>query len=221
MQDDTFIVNRQWFETIVRRIKKDIQIPYHCHVRCDLMNEDVAKLLKETGCRSVTFAAESGNQEYREKYLNRRMSNEQIIYTASLLHKYGIKFRIENMVGLPKSSLAHDFQTLALNVACKPTIGWASLYQPYPNTQLGKLCESEGIWSGDTASINPSFFDTSPLNIPDKKKIENLQKIFSLLVRYPFLIPIAKLTLKYKFGDSLNWIYKHIKQSEYQELYGV
>jgi len=113
-QDDTFIVNKKWYTDVTNRIAK-LDKPYHCHIRCDHFTEEDAKQLKETGCKSVTFSIESGNSLIREKLLNRKMTDFQIINTANLLHKYGIKFRIENMVGLPFTTIEDDYMTLTLN----------------------------------------------------------------------------------------------------------
>ena len=193
IQDDTFILNKRWFDKVTHLIKEKINLPYHCHIRCDLVTEDIINKLKMTGCHSITFAIENSNQLYRSKYLNRNMTNDKILYTAKLLHKYGIEFRIENMVGLPFNSIDDNLKTMELNAQCKPTIGWASLFQPFPNTELGHLCIKEKLWDGNIDNIKPGFFDTSPLNINNKKQIERLQKLFSLGVNnqiYKLLIPI-------------------------------
>lgn len=221
IQDDTFILKLEWFSEVVKKIKKQVNLPYHCHIRCDLVTEDIIKLLKETGCYSVTFAVESADEQYRETFLNRRMSNEKILYVCDLLYKYNIKFRIENMIGLPHGSLQMDLDTMKFNAKCKPTVGWASLYQPYPNTKLGQLCLKDKIWDGNIDSINPTFFDESPLTIPNKMEIENLQKLFPLMVNYTLLRLLGKILIKLKFSCFYTWLYKIVKRFQYKKLYNI
>jgi radical SAM superfamily enzyme YgiQ (UPF0313 family) len=218
-QDDTFIVNKEWFNKVTALVKKNVDLPYHCHVRCNLVTEDIIKQLKDTGCKSVTFAIENGDIEYRKKYLNRMMSNEQILNAADLLHKYDIKFRIENMVGLPLNSLQDNIETMKLNYKCKPTIGWASLFQPFPNTKLGNFCKSSGLWDGNINTINPSFFDTSPLEIENRKEVERLQKLFSLAVGNKIIYFLIPLLIRLPLDNIFKKIYLKYKNKKYDELY--
>lgn len=219
IQDDTFIINKKWFNDVTGLIKTQIDLPYHCHVRCDLMNEKIVKRLKETGCKSVTFAIENASYEYREEILNRKMTEEQILYTAALLHKYEILFRIENMVGLPINDLNDNIETMKINSKCKPTIGWASLFQPFPNTKLGNICKEYNYWNGDIDTINSSFFDESPLNINNKKEIERLQKIFSLAVDNKIIYWLTPLLIRLPFDNLYKKLYLKFKNKKYDELY--
>jgi len=217
-QDDTFIVDKQWFIKVTNLVK-ELNLPYHCHIRCNLVDEDVVKQLKDTGCYSVTFAVENADYNYRKKYLNRIMTNEQILNCSSLLHKYDIKFRIENMVGLPLLSLEENIDTARLNSKCKPTIGWASLFQPFPNTKLGTFCINSGLWNGDINSINPSFFDTSSIKIDNKIEVERLQKLFSFAVNNKFILFLLPLLVRLPLDNLYKKLYNKFKNKKYDELY--
>lgn len=219
IQDDTFIVNKKWFNEVTSLIKKEIKLPYHCHIRSDITSEEIVKKLKNTGCASVTFAIEDADENYRRKYLNRKMTNEEILQTSKLLHKYDIKFRIENMIGLPFNNLKNNIETLNLNYKCHPIIGWASLFQPFPNTKLGNLCKKENLWSGNIDDINSGFFDESPLKIENKRKVERLQKLFSLGVNnyiIKFLIPFL---IKIPLDNFYTKLYTKFKIKKYNILY--
>lgn len=219
IQDDTFIINRKWLFEVTDLIKQKIDLPYHCHIRCDLMNDEIAKQLKNTGCYSVTFAIENASEEYRRKYLNRRMTNEQILYTSNLLHKYDIKFRIENMVGLPDNNLKDNLETMKINYKCRPTIGWASLFQPFPNTPLGNVCKDLNVWNGNIDTINSSFFDTTTLKISNHKEVERLQKIFSLCVGNSIWKFLAPLLIRLPLDRWYRKLYTEFKIKKYNELY--
>lgn len=219
IQDDTFIVNKNWFYTVTNLIHSKINLPYHCHIRCDITSDEIVKQLKITGCKSVTFAVENGDYDYRKTILNRNMTDDQILNCSKLLHKYDIKFRIENMVGLPGNNLNNNLKTLELNYKCKPTIGWASLFQPFPNTRLGNYCKDLGIWNGDIDSINPSFFDKSALKLENKFEIENLQKLFSLAINYKVINKIIKFLIKLPLGKFYKYLYVKFKNKQYSKLY--
>jgi radical SAM superfamily enzyme YgiQ (UPF0313 family) len=221
IQDDTFIINKTWLYQVTDLIKKEINLPYHCHIRCDITNEDIIRQLKNTGCYSVTFAIEDANENYRRNFLNRKMKNEQIYYTAKLLHKYDIKFRIENMVGLPLNQLKDNLNTMKINSKCHPTIGWASLFQPFPNTVLGEFCREKKLWNGNIDTINSSFFDSSSIEISNKKEVERLQKIFSLSVDNWFIRILTPLLIKFPIDNFYKYFYKKFKNKKYDKLYNI
>ncbi|MBN1899297.1 MAG: B12-binding domain-containing radical SAM protein [Spirochaetes bacterium] len=211
-QDDTFILSRSWLENLLKRYKKEIDLPYHCHIRANLVTEDIIELLKDTGCLSVTLALETADDYLRNKMLKRNMSLDQIHQACRLLRKYRIRFRAENMVGLPGGNLKTALETLRMNIKCKPDIGWASLYQPYMGTELGEFCFQKKMAPRDLDNIMPSFFETSILNLKHKKQIENLQKLFSITVELPFLLPLVRLLIHLPPNRVFNWIYKTWKR---------
>lgn len=218
IQDDTFIINKQWFHKVSNGIYTHTGAQYHCHIRCDITTQQTIRQLKDTGCKSVTFAIQNADYNYRSMYLNRKMKNQKILQISKLLNKYKILFRIQNMVRLPFSSLKEDIDTLKLNRRCKPTIRWASLYQPYPNTTLGNMCKQAQIWNGQIDGINSSFFDKTALKIQDKQKRQRLQKIFSLAVKYRLIRMVLKvlISLDLSIYDKL---YLKFKNKMYKKLY--
>ena len=158
-------------------------------MRPNTLDEEKAKLLKKAGCFSVHIAAETADDKLRNEILDRRISKKQIIKASELLKKYGIKFMLQNMIGLPEGNLEKDLETLEMNIECKPDYAWVSIFQPYPGTKLGEYCREKGIYSGDFSDLEPSFFESSKLNFSDKYKnqLANLQKLFAIFVEYPDL----------------------------------
>lgn len=211
-QDDIFILSHTWLQKFLPLYISEIKLPYHCHLRADLVTEKLLIMLKEFGCLSVTLALESGNDNIRNNLLKRKMSKEQIYAACSLLKRYKIHFRTENMVGLPGESISEVLETLRMNIRCKPDIGWASLYQPYPKTHLGTKCQEMGLYDGSFQAIRPSFFEKSILPLKGKRKIENMQKFFSLIVEFPFLLPVVLLLINLPSNKIFNKMYKFWKE---------
>jgi len=219
IQDDIFVLNKKWFNRVADLIKQEIDLPYHCHVRIDVLTEQTAKKLKDTGCYSVTFAIEDADEGYREKYLNRKVTNKKILENSRLLRDHGIEFRIENMVGLPFNSLRDNMNTLDINYRCHPTIGWASLFQPFTNTELGNICREEGLWSGNIDDIDSGFFNKSPLKIKNRVEVERLQKLFSLGVDSAFMKFLIPLLVRLPLGRFYDRLYSRFKNKKYDKLY--
>lgn len=199
----------------------DIRVPFHIQLRAEYVREDAIKQLKAVGLHGVTFAIETGNESMRRNGLNKRISNSRILEAAGILHKHGINLRTENMIGVPDETWQTAVETVDLNVRCKPEIGWASLYQPYPGTELGDKCIRDGLFDGDVDALSGSFFDTYKLDVPNGRKYERLQKLFSFFVQHPrlrFLIPVL---VRIRLDGLYKWFYGWYKKRLYRRLYRV
>jgi len=223
-QDDEFIANGERLELFAKMWKEQVDMPYHAQIRIDRINENKIRLLKDSGCISVTFAIECGNEGIRKRLLRRNVSNKQILKGSELLHKYGIKFRSQNMLGLPYETLENSLETLYLNTKCKPTLGWTSLYQPYPKTPLGEFCKDHELYGGDFSDMRGSFFEDTVLECFDekrKKELRNLQRLFGFLVSYPILKPIVKVLIKCHNNRLYDWLHIWWKNHLFEKLFSL
>lgn len=215
-QDDIFpIYKRDWLSEFCD--KYDFNIPFHIQIRIEMLNEDIVKDLKAVGLHGVTFAIESGNEVLRRSVLGRQIADSTIYKGAELLRKHGIKFRAENMIGIPDESMETALQTLDMNLKCKPTIAWASVFQPYPGTSLGDLYTNTNI-----DEITDSFFEGYILNVPNHKQYSRLQKLFPVIVENPFLRRYTKLLVNMPLDNLYYKLFLWYKKRLYmQKLYAV
>ena len=103
---------------------------------------------------------------------------------------------IQNMLGLPSSTLDEDFETLEANIIAQPDYAWSSIFVPYPGTVLGDMCKEKGWYTGDYSDITDCFFDHSVLNVSEeyKEQVYHLQKVFALCVRVKYVPKPEELT---------------------------
>ena len=192
--DDIFVYEiDDWLLRFVELYKKEINLPFQCYTRVNLVKEDIVKLLKEAGCRSVSMSIEAGNPEVREKLLKRKMTNDQVIKGFHLFHKYGISTFCNNIVALPNGGMKDDIETLDLNIKAKVTYALFSSYYPYPGTELGEYCIDNNLVDG-TFDIYPYYQNRSPLNCFDEKEKEllfNFSELATVVVAFPWMRNIA------------------------------
>lgn len=196
--DDTFILSRSWLMEFAEKYPRQVGLPFYCNVRANLVSLEQARLLKQAGCVSAGMGLEAGNDELRNLVLKRNLSKEQIIGACRTLREVGINVTTTNMLGLPKGTLANDFETLELNIACKPSYAYTFLFQPYPRTQLGEYAKSEGCMVGSFEDISDSAGERSILKFgseKEKRQIERLQRLFAIAVEFPVLVPLVKLMI--------------------------
>ena len=196
--DDTFILNPKWLEEFFEKYRKEIDIPYICYVRADLVNEKIVKGLKQSGCIAVCWGIESGNDFIRNVVLKKKETRHQIFKTARLLRKYGIKMSVYNILALPGETLEDAFETLKLNVKLKVDWPWCSIFQPYPGTELAEYAKRKGylVTNFNFNNFHYTFFDKSVLKQKNIHEMVNLQKLFFCLAKIPSFISIAKILVK-------------------------
>ncbi len=226
-QDDIFIMNKPWLKNFAEKYKKEINLPFHCHVRPNLVDETSARLLKEAGCYSVHMALEAADDYIRNVIIKREMDKETVYRAARLLNQNGIKIMLQNILGLPESSLETDLETLKMNIECKPLYAWCSIFQPYPSLPLTDYAANRGLLEGDYKDIGPKFFETTIVKLENKKEIEHLQKWFAVAASHPFLLKsgLLKLIIKMPNNKYVKNFYKSVynKYRSYKDnqLYGI
>lgn len=209
--DDTF--NTKKSLDLLNLYKDEIEFPFHCHIRIDILTESFIKALSDSGCRSVSFGVESGSEEIRRTVLNRNVSNKQIIKGCKKLREHGIKFRSQNMIGILGSTYEDDIETLKLNMDIKPDMAWVSIFQPYPRTVLGDQ------FNISPDSIPETFFEHSVLNLPYSAKLKALQRVFGYIVRnqedYKYIEEIMNLS-----DEDLKHLRDYTREIADEELFG-
>jgi radical SAM superfamily enzyme YgiQ (UPF0313 family) len=196
-QDSCFGVSIRWMREFVKEYRRKANIPYHCHLRPGMVTEERAVMLHDSNCVSVKIALETASNRLRT-LINRGKSNNEEVYIASRhLKKWEIKLILQNILGLPESSIEDDLETLEVNIKSRPAYSWCSIFQPYPGTVLGDMCKEKGYYRGDYSEISDSFFDTSVLEFDDehKEQIVCLQRIFALCVEMKYLPKVEELTI--------------------------
>jgi len=196
--DDTFVLSQGWLEEFAEEYPKKIGLPFFCNTRANLVTEKQVRLLKKAGAFCVGMGIEAGNDRVRNELLKRNMSRDQILHACRLLHEGGLNFTTTNMLALPTSNLEDDFETLQLNIQCRPVYAHAFLFQPYPKTELGEFTREEGWMAGSLDDMSNIMWDRSVLQFPkeEKQQMENLQRFFAIAVEWPRLLPLIRFLIK-------------------------
>lgn len=197
--DDTFILDEQWCVDFCNSYKQEIALPFIATARVNLITDKIIKYLKEAGCITLIYAIESGNEYIRNKVLNRNISKKQILDATKICKQYGIRTYVQNILGNPDETLNMAFDTVRLNIKCRPDYAWCSLLQPYPGTDIWAYCKKRGYLAEE--ECDETFHKKSVLNINNRMQMENLHHLFSIVVAIPFLLPLIKLLIKLPFSN--------------------
>lgn len=143
--DDTFNVPPERFKNILRTmIKKDYGFRWNSFFRCQYADEEMVRLMKESGCEGVFLGVESGNQEIL-KNMNKRVLVKDLIRGMDLLKKYGITTYASFIVGFPGETEKTMRDTIDFIENTEPDFYRSQLWYCDPFTPIWKEKQKYGI----------------------------------------------------------------------------
>ena len=160
-------------------MKDNIKIRYWCTGRFNIVNSNILKMLKETGCQIIDYGIEQFDNYALEK-MNKKLTEEQIVKGIELTQKHDITIAFNIIFGNTgdtreslKKSLAlldkyNDFGQLRV---IRPVT-------PYPGTALYKEALNRGLLTGPedfyNKHINVELPTCNFTDIPDGEFISLL-----------------------------------------------
>jgi len=167
--DDNFPVNKKRAIAICEGIKNnDWNLKWSCCSHVKMINRDLLEVMKDSGCVSIDFGVESGNNKIL-KNINKQQTSEDIIKTFDLVHEAGIAPRAYLMVGCPGEDEVTIDETIELVGRIKPLSLGANILWLLPGTALyedavKKEFISENYWlKSDEIPYNLQEYSLKPL----------------------------------------------------------
>jgi len=139
-QDDTFNLNRDWFEAICDGIierglnkKMVFKSPFRANER--LLDLDLLRLAKEAGFWMIFYGVESGNQEILDS-VKKNLRLEEIERAFRLTKKAGIRTYASFMIGNLGESRATVMDTIGFAKRIDPDYYGFAIATPYPGSEF-------------------------------------------------------------------------------------
>lgn len=77
--DSTLTYNKGWLFEFLEKYRDKIKIPFSINAVITEINDEVGQAIRNNGyCELVRFGLETGNEEFRIKVLNKRITDEQL-----------------------------------------------------------------------------------------------------------------------------------------------
>jgi len=143
---DEVIMTRDQRTADYRSTFKDLKLPLVFMDRPEYVTEKRAKDMKEAGAYFASIGIESGDDDYRRKMLNRKMSNANIIESHQILKKNNIKVHSFIMFGLPEQDEKSMQKSYNLIKKIQPNTAQATTFYPLPGTKLEGYSIEKGYW---------------------------------------------------------------------------
>ena len=148
-QDLTAILKRDWViafssEIINRKLNITWQLP--AGTRSEIVDDEVARLLYASGCRSVNFAPESGSERTR-KHMKKMLTDEKLFRAVNAAVKNGLNVGCFLVLGYPTDD-ASDMKATTKMIRRLARAGVddvsAGFFFPLPSTEIYYELEKQG-----------------------------------------------------------------------------
>lgn len=193
--DDIFNLRNDWLEEFCERYPKEVGLPFDVILMANMTKEKHIKMLKKAGCVYARIAFEAASDYVRNAVFRKNTTREQLTNAARWIKEADIRLGSLNMLGGPGGTLEDEWATVDLNIECQVDHPLVSIMQPYPEFDINDMAKDMGYAVAGYDDFPQKFNRTSSIEFENKHEIENLHKWFPLVVRYPWLKPIARRTV--------------------------
>lgn len=221
--DDIFNLSGKWLDEFCEKYPKEVGLPFDCILMANMTKERHIISLKKAGCVYARVAFEAASDYIRNAIFRKNTTLQQLEDSAGWIKKHGLRLGSLNMLGGPGASMEDEFDTVRLNIRCKVDHPLVSIMQPYPMFDIEDMTKEMGYAVAAYDDFPVKFNRTSAIEYDNKREIENLHKLFPILVRYPWLMPLAKPAIKVQFLSPvylvMYMLYSEWMVSEQAKLY--
>lgn len=182
IEDDLLMVSKDRILSFCNKItQRGIKIKYTITGRFNIIDEDILYALKQTGCITIFYGAESGNQKILDN-MNKKITLEQIYRGVELTRKNDIFCRMGFMFGQPHETR----ETLKDTISLIKNLAYGCYEErylygciPFPGSALFDFCIKNGLLKDDNDFFNRFNFNGRilsqlPVNMTDIKDDVNL-----------------------------------------------
>lgn len=187
--DDLFLYDREWVKSFLPLFREKINLPYICSTGPGTIDEEIVDLLKNTGCASVEFGIETGNEQKRREVFNKRaFTDEDFRRQIGLVKSRGMEVYAPSMFVFPNETVADSFHTVEFYHELGVDHPFSSFLFPYPDTRIHEIAVKAGCIPPDfkAEDLPGNYFTDSVCRIPGRRVIENVQYLFYFFVKFPW-----------------------------------
>jgi radical SAM superfamily enzyme YgiQ (UPF0313 family) len=154
ISDDVLTINKKWTHEFIREVKKrKAEHPYECLSRVDLVDREILKGLRESGCFRIWYGAESGSQKILDS-MRKGTTVEQVREAARITQEVGMQAGFFILLGYPDETTADIRTTIDFLKETRPDVVGTSVAFPIKGTEFYERVESRVLPDENWSSRN-------------------------------------------------------------------
>ncbi|MCP4051004.1 MAG: B12-binding domain-containing radical SAM protein [bacterium] len=214
IEDENFTANKKIVKEFCNTIiNKNLNITWSCPsgVRIDTLNEEMLKLMEQSGCHSLSLGIEFGSQRIHD-LTRKKLSIEKIKEKLELFKNTNIRTTGFFLFGVPGETKSEMLETIKFSKSIPVDRAQFNNFMPLPGSEIYQ----KEFSSKDSLSNAEHFFVHDVSYVPkgmSKREMKNIQRkaylefylrpkiIFKLLK--DIKTPVHFIKLIYRFFDAL------------------
>jgi len=185
--DDLFIADKLRLRKIKHLIQAEglhREVEFHCTARANLVNHEVASLLKSMNVRNVSMGLESGSNRILQSLKGTSVSVEQNEKAIKILKRHGLNVSGSFIIGSPTETREEILQTYKFIQRTRLDGGDTYVLLPFPGTKVWEYGEQNGQLSDfmDWGLFEIYFEDN--LNRVMLSDVLSREELLELLLRF-------------------------------------
>ncbi len=103
-KDAVFALDKLWLREFLAAYQKQINVPFKCFAKPEIVDQEIAQLLKESRCYCVEFGLQTFNEQLKQTILQRPEKTKVLLDAFSLCAQCGLSYDIDYLFGIPGES---------------------------------------------------------------------------------------------------------------------
>ncbi|MFH1849066.1 MAG: radical SAM protein [archaeon] len=171
--DQTFSANRKRALLLCRELKK-FSFEWCCFTRVDCVDPKLLSAMKESGCNTIMFGVESGDEAILKKY-RKGYSHEDIRHAFALAKEHGIQTMGTFIIGLPEDTEETIESTIKLALGLGCDFASFNVAVPRKGTQLREMALEKGLAQEHEPMDQGGTYITMPTQTLGKETVAQLR----------------------------------------------
>ena len=221
IQDDNPLVDSNRFEKFLR-LFVDANFGWRLELinaRADQIDDELVKLLKEAGCRTIGLGIEHGDPEVFRQ-IDKKESLEDIRRASEIVKRHGLKLNGCFIIGLPGDSFSKTYASINFAKQLSLDYVYWNMATPYRGTRIRSWYKQVGgqLFNeiGHSSYTAPSSCEEPLCESPDFTREERRKAYLAAILEtntttpftfYEFMPLLRLVPLAIKYNCQIKWFY--------------
>jgi radical SAM superfamily enzyme YgiQ (UPF0313 family) len=142
--DDTLTIHKgRMIDLCDSMIKNKLTLPWACFTRADVVDRELLRKMKESGCYQIFYGVESGSQRLLD-LMKKGLTIEHLKQAFKMTKEEGIEALGSFILGLPTETPEESERTIDFALELDADFAHWELYTPHPGTNLFDIALQHG-----------------------------------------------------------------------------
>ena len=182
-RESIFVYSAAWLREFGELYRREIGLPYYCHLRADMMTEEMVELLAWSGCHTVNVGIETANEHLANDVLRRQIKMDRLKQASACSKRAGIVVFADNILGIPGGTLRGRLRDPAAEHRSRRRLRSRDALHAVPWHRNREVRRRKRLLRGGLRSHRRQLLHESVIKFPSedkKRQTENLHKLFAV-----------------------------------------